>query len=324
MSQVLDSQPDLLTVRLARVLTFVTVPIDPTFDVGQGLREIKPRVVDGTQIIFDWRHLGLAHEYMGGEPDPMEPFVTERGGLVSLATPMNVFRVQGAITRWAQLRGVTVSITHTPPPPDSAARRLYDVLAIDQVARVLSGTEASKLDFGHAREFQSRYVSPIMLVDGRSKRTAIDHVARWIGAVQQTGHLHFDLLRLLPEVVTNLVNHGLSGSLLLCIWPLGQVELLWSNRIRPGDAIFSGGSARDAASRIFHAPTGSGLSFILDELLPRYSGTLCINFKGADIMFHAGKRVELYHPSRRDDHFIPDSVLFTLQLFSVDAQRKGR
>lgn len=301
----------------------VTVPVDPTFDAGQGLREIKPHLGGGGHVAFDWRHLALAHEYMGGEPDPFEPFVTERGGLVNLATPMNVFRVQGTVARWAGSRGVPITFSHVSPAPGTPAGRLYDVLAIERTARVMAGQPTSEPNYAHAEEFQSRYVSPIIVVDAGSKAQSIQHVVKWIAAVQETGQLHFDLLKLLPEVATNLVNHGLSGSLLLSIWPLGQVDVLWCNRIRHGDPIFFDATARDAAERISHTSSGSGLSFILDDLLPKYAGTLCVNFKGADVLFHAGKRVELYHPGRRSDHFIPDSVLFTLYLFSEDAQRKG-
>lgn len=301
----------------------VTVAVDPTFDVGQGLREIKTHVGAGGNVTFDWCHLALAHEYMGGAPDPFEPFVTERGGLVSLATPMNVFRVQGTATRWAHSRGVPISFSHVPPQSDTPARRLYDVLAVEQASRAMSGQSPMETTYSHPEEFQSRYVSPIILVDGRSKARSIQHGTEWIAAVQQTGQLHFDLLKLLPEVVTNLVNHGLSGSLLLSIWPLGQVDVLWCNRIRTGDPIFSDATARDAAARISHTSAGSGLSFIMDDLLLKYAGALCVNFNGADVVFYAGDRVELYHAERRSDHFIPDSVLFTLCLYSADAQRKG-
>lgn len=318
--------PGLSDFKYARSLTagsLVSVPVDPTFDVGQGLREIKQGLPYGGEVAFDWRFLGLAHEYMGGEPDPHEPFVTERGGLVSLATPMNVFRVQGSITRWAHDKKIPIAFSHVPPEPETPAQRLYDVLAIEQTARSLRTNAAPEVDFRYVAEFQSRYVSPIVLVDGQSKRDVVQDVTDWTAEVQKTGDLHFDLLKLLPEVVTNIVKHGHTGSLNLSIWPLGQVELLWCNRIRPGDLIFAHAEPRDAATALSHNASGSAMSFILDDLLPKYTGTLCVNFRGADIMFHAGKRVELFHPGRRDDHFTPDSVLFTLHLFSVDARPKG-
>lgn len=163
-----------------------------------------------------------------------------------------------------------------------------------------------------------------MIVDQDSRQEAIRRVATWVETVQRAGHLQFDLIRVVPEIVTNIVNHGRTGSLLLCIWPLGQVELLWCNRVRTGDAVFEGTTPRVAASRLFHAETGSGLSFVIDDLLPRYKGTLAINFKGADIVVHAQRRIEVFHPDKRGEELIPDSVLFTLHMFSRDADWKGK
>lgn len=300
----------------------VAVPVDPTFDAGQGMREIKMQAQQGSEIAFDWRFLSMAEEYMGGIPDEHEPFVTERGGLVSLATPMNVFRVQGAISRWARDEGITLSFTHI-PPESVTAQRLFDALAIEQTAQLLAGKPGGRIDFGKPAAFQSRYVSPVILVDGHSKKAAIEHVVEWIDAVQREGELHFDLLRLIPEVATNLVNHGMSGSFLMCIWPVGEVELLWCNRVRESNLVFAGDGAREVADRISHSASGSGLSYILDELVPRYTGTLCINFNGADIMFHTGRRLDLFHPGRRSLAFTPESVLFTLHLFSVNVRHKG-
>jgi hypothetical protein len=311
-------------------LASISVPVDPSFDVGQALREIKPHVGHGAQITFDWRHLELAHEYMGHPRDLDEGFVTERGGLVSLATPMGVFRAQACITRWAKSRNISVSFTHIAPQPGSPARRLYDVLDVERVIRRFKHPKlALAANVQSAQAIDSRYVSPIVMVDEKSKPTAIVQLVAWIEAARKAGDFRFDLIQLLPEIVTNIVNHSVAGagSVLLAIWPLGEVDVLWSNQIgkaatdRRSADLFDG-DPDVVAERILKSE-GSGMFYVLNTLLPRYSGTLGVNFHGADIVIYSGRRFELFHPGRRTDDFVADSVLFDLKLYTDEARRSA-
>jgi len=174
-------------------------------------------------------------------------------------------------------------------------------------------------------EFESRYISPILIVSGRddSRHQVIERTQDWIFRIKdRLGPMMPDLIRVVPEVVTNVVNHGQGGAFSLSLWPSQQVEISWCNRIdRQVDWPTEQTPQGLADSLLYHRTGGDGMHYIFNELLPRYNGVLIVNYMGSDVAFFSDKRFEIFGRDTRSLVFLPRSILFTLELFNRDRSR---
>src|SRR6266568_8020434 len=79
-------------------LPAVVVPVETTFDVSQGMREVFTfweEQKTAFHIVFNCRHLELAEAYVVGESevfDPAEAYLIGRGGLINTAVFINLLR----------------------------------------------------------------------------------------------------------------------------------------------------------------------------------------------------------------------------------------
>lgn len=208
------------------------IPVESTFDTCQGIREAKIALQAHDVVVFDARHLELAERSVGGASDPFATYVTDRGGnYMSLAPFLNVLRCSASLSRWRikeQLPPLTFA--HIPPREGTKARDLWEALGMDQLFEQMRAPRT--LGALPVRAFESRYVSPILVVTKANRQPVLASIHGWIDHIAPaSGTLRNHLIWAIPEIVTNLVKHGLGGLRVLSIWPAGQVEILWSNRI---------------------------------------------------------------------------------------------
>jgi hypothetical protein len=176
-------------------------------------------------------------------------------------------------------------------------------------------------------QYHSRYVSPILWVAERDKHMVIQQCQQWIHRiVNRLGQpLHNHLIVTVPEIISNLVKHGFAGgAFVISIWPNGQVELLWCNRVDHLPDWPQTDSASDLAEALSaRREGGSGMAYIFDVLLPTYSGILSVNHRGNDVVFRAGRYIDVFGHGRRSDVFLPRSVLFALELFAPEVHESA-
>lgn len=312
----------------------MVVPIEPTFDVSQGIREVRTGWTGTTRltVTFDARHLELAEHCGGMVCDPLEPYVvgTQKrmhGGFINPATFLNVMRCIGAINGWFTAKtGNRPVFSAVPPAKGTRARQLWDAVRVGDVITQLG--KPALLGRLPVFEFESRYISPILIVtqEKDNRHQIIERTQDWIYQIEtRLGSMMPDLIRVVPEIVTNLVNHGQGGAFILSVWPSGQVEILWCNRLdRQVDWPSEDTPEGVANSLLYHNKGGDGMHYIFNQLLPRYYGVLVVNYKGSDVAFFASQGCEIFGRSPRTPAFLPRSILFTLELFNVETQRGER
>lgn len=162
----------------------------------------------------------------------------------------------------------------------------------------------------------------------QNKITQLTYCQEWIERIADRlgPGLQRDLIMTVPEIITNLVKYGFAGgAFVISVWPSGQVELLWTNRIDHIKNWPAEDTAKGLAEAcLYHNGGGSGMAYILNTLLPSYSGVLGVNYRGNDVLFNAGNYAEIHGHGRRSDIFLPRSILFTLQLFASDVRERIR
>jgi len=304
----------------------VIVPIEPTFEPSQGIREVRTSWLgkDPIQIVFDGRHLKTAEQNVVAEPDPEERFVGSQGGIVNLGIFLNVLRCYGALAKWHyDAIGSPLTAKCIPPAVGTRVYRLWEVLGLEAV---LNKVQQPPHPFP-LLEYQSRYVSPIIWVNEHNRKQVIDRCHLWIDDIGDRlgSPLQGHLLTTVPEIMTNLVKYGFAGgAFVISVWPSGQAEMLWTNRVDhlPHWAI---ANTAKMLAEICLQPGhgGSGMAYLLDVLLPTYTGVLAINHRGNDVIFRAGNQVEIYGHGLRGDAFLPRSVLFSLELFSPEVRERS-
>ncbi len=315
----------------------VLIPVEPTFDVAQGIREgieaIREAVSSGLplaghlKVTFDARYLELADKNARATSDPEEPYLSGRGVIVNLGVFLDIVRAYGALLAWHKddklTQHTTVEFGLLPPGEGSRVRALWDVLGIQRFFRHLS----SPADPLPVFEYQSRYVSPILRITGDNKAEMVRRCHEWLASIADRlgSDLRRDLIMTVPEIMNNLVRYGFAGgAFLISIWPMGQVELLWMNRVKdldewPGEDTAAG--LADACMR--HRGGGSGMNYILHTLLPRYSGVLAVNHRGNNVVFQSNGHIDIRGTGRRHDLFVPRSVLFSLELFAPEVRERS-
>jgi hypothetical protein len=307
----------------------VSIPVESTFDVSQGLREAKSIWEEQRtqiEVEFDCRHLELANEYVSSrEPtifEPQEAYLLGKGGLLNTAVFFNMLRCCMTLEAWSrqmeqQLGQPTIkSITFEAPRPNTAVRHLWDHLGMrPYVSGKIPGV----------CRFQSRYVTPILWVDRLNEPDIIRSFRAWTEYISDrlSSKLKTELVMLTMEVTSNLIKYGFDhGFYSVSIWPSGQIEILWSNPIDhlkdwpPDDTAI--GLINSLQSQ---AGGGAGMTYIYDHLLPQYHGVLAINCKGNDLIVRSSGRYSLHSQSSHErEAFFPTSILFTLHLFCLGAR----
>ena len=323
---------DELSPSASSTLPTVIVPVETTFDVSQGMREVLTfweEQKTAFHIVFDCRHLELAEAYIVGERevfDPTEVYLIGRGGLINTSVFINLLRCCQSLETWSMQtqkeRGdyPIRSIRFEPPDPSSKVGKLWQNLAL---VNQYDSKTLPQVD-----EFQSRYITPILWVTRKNEQEVLQQFIGWLLDISDRlgDPLKDDLIKIAIEVITNLVKYGFTHSFYgVSIWPSGQVEIVWSNSI----AHLKDWPPADTANGIITGLQGStrggaGMDYILHDVLPRYHGLLAVNCKGNDILFHASGRYNVfsqYSPDR--SMLLPASILFTLHLFCPTTRRKS-
>jgi hypothetical protein len=310
----------------------VVVPVETTFDVSQGLREVKAFWEEHhaqLEVVFDCRHLELANAYVSSrEPnifEPEEAYLIGKGGLLNTAVFFNMLRCCMTLEAWSKqveqqtgksmLKGIKFEV----PRPNTPVRYLWDHLGMRPY---VSGK------IPEVSHFQSRYITPILWVDQTNEPDIIRSFKAWTEYISDrlSNTLKTELMMLTTEVTSNLIrygfNHGFYG---VSIWPSGQVEILWSN---PIDHLKDWPQDDTAIGLINSLQSqnggGAGMAYIYNQLLPQYHGVLAMNCKGIDLIVRSSGRYSLHSQSSHErDAFFPTSILFTLHLFCPDARDRG-
>src|SRR5579859_5256486 len=99
-----DEQPNSSS---KEILKF-SVPVETTFDVSQGLREVITfwhTHRSPMDIFFDCRHLELAEAYVSGSSEVFEPeevYLIGRGGLINTSVFINLLRCCQSLDSWSK------------------------------------------------------------------------------------------------------------------------------------------------------------------------------------------------------------------------------
>ena len=310
----------------------VVVPVETTFDVSQGLREVKTFWEEHhtqMEVLFDYRHLELASAYVSSrEPnifEPQEAYLLGKGGLLNTAVFFNMLRCCMTLDAWSKQmerqtgKSALKNIVFEAPRPNTALRYLRDHLGM----RPYVSGETPGVSI-----FQSRYITPILWVDQTNEADIIKSFKAWTEYISDRlgRKLKTDLVMLTTDVTSNLIKYGFShGFYGVSIWPSGQVEILWSNPINHlKDWPINTTATGLIKSLQSHTGGGAGMSYIYNQLLPQYHGVLAMNCKGNDLIVHSSGRYSLHSQSSYErDAFFPSSILFTLHLFCPEARDRS-
>jgi len=129
------------------LLCEVVVPIEPTFDVSQGIREVVMNWAgaDRLTVRLDARHLELAEHCGGVIFDPLEPYMVGarkgmrgHGSFINPATFLNVLRCISTIHgRFIAQTCNQPDFIAIPPREGTRARQLWDAVRVgDVIARM--------------------------------------------------------------------------------------------------------------------------------------------------------------------------------------------
>ncbi len=315
----------------------VLIPVEPTFDVAQGIREgiegIRGMVSSGLpragrlKVTFDARHLELAVQNARATTDPDEPYLSGHGVIVNLGVFLDIVRSYGALMAWHKNDKLTkhsaLEFGLLPPREGTRVRALWDVLGMERFFKHLH----SPTDPLPVFEYQSRYVSPILRITDENKAEMVQRCHEWLESIADRlgGDLRRDLITTVPEIMSNLVRYGFAGgAFLISVWPMGQAELIWMNRVdHIEDWPEEDTAAALANACLHHRGGGSGMNYILKTLLPRYNGVLAVNHRGNTVVFQSNGHVDIRGTGRRHDLFVPRSILFSLELFAPAVRERS-
>lgn len=328
---------------MPNVLQTVTVPVGITFDPCQGLREAKQKIAAlrseygnevKVEVVFDARHLELVTEY-ATIPDEFsldQFFITGKGGLLNLTVPVNLLRVAGTLWEWRRsefhrIGFYPIEISYIRPSPNTLVGQLWDVLGMEGLIK----RPPQNNSLQGVMEFQSRYITPLLLVkkdevpqaDIKQNRVHT-YFQNWIVEIEDRLGVRekYDLLQAIPEIVINVVRHGGGGLVGLSVWPSGQVEIIWSNPLAKTDPPWPPGDEPQvlAESLLASKSGGAGIKFITGYLLKQYSGVLVVNWRTHYLAFRSGGDISVDGLYPRSKEFIPRSILFNLHLFSSEVR----
>jgi hypothetical protein len=319
----------------------IGVYVGITFDPCQGIREIKQQWISNpvlSEVVFDCTPLELAQEY-ACQPKPDEFFSREeeyllgRGGFVNVSIFINLLRCYETVAKWSRdfsqepetkrIKG----FQFIRPKPTTPVGKLWDVLGMEElIHKSPSNLWNNNLCSSGAMKFQSRIVTPFLMVNGQNRKEVQTCVQEWLDYLlidlkRISDETCIALWKLICEVIKNLVEHGHKGVFGLSIWPTGQIELVWSNPIDhlywwpPEDTPY--GLANSLLSS-----QGGGMPYIYD-LLHRYKGLLIINWKTYNLIFELSGKVQLSGLKPRTNDFLPRSILFHLHLFSQETRSRS-
>lgn len=328
----------------------VTVYVGITFNACQGIREAKQGWKKNpvpSEVVFDCRPLELASKYatelrLEELYAPDETYVLGRGGLVNIAVFIDILRCYGTLAKWSQEvckeTGTKPMIDFKPiqPAPDTPVGKLWNVLGMSN----LMTRNPSNIWNSGITEFQSRIVTPLLMVNIKNRNEVLTNVQDWFDYISSRigNQTRYRLITVVHEVVKNLVEHGHRGTFGVSVWPSGHIEILWSN---PIDHLVDWWPPEDTAKGLAESllnSSGGGMPYIYEDLLPLYKGVLIINWKTHNLIFRpAGRKVceshEFYSKrainfsliglKSRSDTFLPRSILFHLHLFCKDTKNKS-
>lgn len=339
------------------VLQTVTIPVGITFDPCQGLREAKQKIAMlrarhgnqlRVQVEFDARHLELISEYttLGKELLELEQlYITGTGGLLNLNVPMNLLRVAGTLWKWNDAeyqRTGTQPISrlmYKRPSPNTLVGQLWDVLGMEGLTKRPPQNDVLR----GVLEFQSRYVTPFLYVTEESapqedirKKSVKTYFQNWVFQIQDRlgkmedsypiPPLQAELVKALPEIIDNVVNHAGGGLVGLSVWPSGQIEITWSNPLDKTDPPWPPGDEPQVLAESLQNSKsgGAGIKFICNHLLEKYSGVLLVSWQTYHVAFRSGGDISIFGLYPRTKEFVPRSILFNLHLFSQDTRTRGK
>ncbi|ACK70311.1 hypothetical protein PCC7424_1879 [Gloeothece citriformis PCC 7424] len=310
------------------------VPIEIAFDVSQGIRDAKqfwllnkkPEI----EVIFDGRHLDLAQYYVAGKKEifhPEEQYLSGKGGLINIATFFNVFRCKKALNTWSENEYKKTGIYPIKnfkfiPPQDRAVGQLWNNLGMPDPYSQPSS------EISH---FRSQYITPLLWVDQLNENQIFLSFKNWTNKIyKRIGcEVRKDIeISVIPEIITNLIKYGFkkTGLFCVCVWPSGQIEILWSNSIYhltdwPPERTAYG--LAEALQQPQTSGGGQGMAYIYDKLLPKYNGVLEVNCRDIDLCFYSEGCYEVLGQGAISEEFLPESILFTLHLFCQETRKKN-
>jgi hypothetical protein len=331
-----------------RVFPEILVPVGITFDPCQGIREVREawkKNPVSSEVVFDCRHLDLAKSYsctpnLDEFFSPEEQYLLGRGGYLNNAVFVNLLRCYGTLDKWwrdvYQETGVRPisNFSFRRPDPNTAVGKLWDVLGMPG----LTEKQPKNLWTAGVMEFQSRIVTPLLMVDGNNRNSLITDVQDWLDYIsdRMSDKTQDKLHHLVCEVMTNLIKHGQRGLFGLSIWPSGQIEIIWSNPIDhlvewwPPD-----NNVTSLANSLVNSK-GGGMPYIYEELLPQYKGVLIINWKTHNLIFRSTGESDDQKKSTdrltnfsvlglkpRSGIYLPRSILFHLNLFCQETRNRS-
>lgn len=325
----------------------IPVYVGITFDPCQGIREAKQRWKKNpvpSEVLFDCRPIELAAPgYYASEPRfdelfaPEEEYLLGRGGLLSNAVFINLLRCYGTLKKWSD---DVLKETGTKPISDfrfihpdlnTPLGKLWEVLGMPG----LTDRPPRNLWTSGVMEFQSRIITPLLMVNGSNRNEVLLDVRDWLDYIsaRTSEETKNKLWKLVCEVIKNLVDHGQRGVFGVSVWPSGQIEILWSNPIdHLSDWWPPDDNAVGLANSLLNSQ-GGGMPYIYNDLLPRYKGVFIINWKTHHLIFRSVPNLD--EPSNiatsfsimglqpRSNAFLPRSILFTLHLFCPETRDRS-
>jgi hypothetical protein len=317
--------------QMAQIQVYVGI----TFDPCQGIREAKhgwKKNLVPSEVVFDCRPLELAPKY-ASEPKldelfaPEEEYLLGRGGLLSNAVFINLLRCYGTLAKWSddvynETGTKPISgFRFIRPDPNTPVGKVWEVLGmpglIDKPPRNLWPSEVMG--------FQSRIVTPLVMVNSGNRNDVLRDVHDWLDYISDRlapEMVDNTLWRGVCEIVENLVDHGHRGLFGLSVWPSGQIEILWSNPIDHINNWPPDDTAKGLADSLL-SHKGGGMNYIYDDLLPRYKGVLIINWKTHNLIFRSAGDFSIMGLKPRSEAFLPRSILFHLHLFCPETRDRS-
>lgn len=312
----------------------IFICVGVTFDPGQGIREFR-QTYDKNPIpsiaVFDCRHLELAELYATPNSKelyyPEETYLIGKGGLISNFVFLNFLRCHDTLSNWSEQEYNQTGIRpiekfeFIPPEPSTHIGKLWNVLGL----KTLASDQPQNIWTRESNfNFQSRIVTPFLIVDEDNQQFALKQVINWLDYISHRigEQTHVDLIQLLTEVVTNLVKHGYRGTFSVAIWPSGQIEILWSNPIEHLKDWPPEKTAQGLAKGLLGSQ-GAGIKYIYDDLLPAYKGVFVISWKTHHLIFRSGKDFSIMGHKPRSDAYLPRSILFHLHLFCAETRKRS-
>lgn len=316
----------------------ISICVGVTFDPCQGIREFRQKYDRDripSRVVFDCRHLELAEQYATSNSKeffaPEETYLIGKGGLISNSVFLNFLRCYGTLANWSEEEYKKTGsrpikkFKFIRPNPTTHVGRLWNVLGLETLA---SNRPQNIWTPDSDLKFQSRIVTPFLIVSGDNKTFIRRQAKSWLDYIYERigDTTHNTLIKILGEVVTNLVDHGNKGTFGVSVWPSGQIEILWSNPIDhladwwpPED---KKDPPRGLAKGLLDSE-GVGIKYIYEKLLPKYKGVFIVSWRTYNLIFRSGKDCSItgLNPRSKDD--LPRSILFHLHLFCSETRNKS-